>query len=152
MLYLAVSYDPHDWRLFLDNWKRGLKCALIHNGNEYAVAPVGHSVHAKETYEKGKRLLSLIRYVDQKWIICHAPPPLQFPNQRRSTNFSSKHQEYYFLPLFRDYYTDQKFHNTYRVCCNLWIYGHGVKMGPGPQDPGLPQSLKVGPGTPLTFL
>ena len=48
---------------------------MIHNGNEYAVAPVGHSVHAKETYEKGKRLLSLIRYVDQKWIICHAPPP-----------------------------------------------------------------------------
>ena len=27
--------------------------------------------------------------------------------------------------------------------------GHGVKVGPGPRDP--PQSLKVGPGTPLKF-
>ena len=26
---------------------------------------------------------------------------------------------------------------------------HGVKVGPGPRDP--PQSLKVGPGTPLKF-
>ena len=25
---------------------------------------------------------------------------------------------------------------------------HGVKVGPGPRDPGPPQSLKVGPGTP----
>ena len=37
--------------------------------------------------------------------------------------------------------------------------GHGVKVGPGPRDPGPwypetrdpPQSLKVGPGTPLKF-
>ena len=32
------------------------------------------------------------------------------------------------------------------------LNGHGVKVGPGPQDPGTrdpPQSLKVGPGTPL---
>ena len=78
LLYLAVSYDPHDWRLFLNNWKQGLNCALIHNGNEYAVAPVGNSVHTKETCEKRKRLLSLIRYVDQKWIICHGPPTLIF--------------------------------------------------------------------------
>ena len=33
---------------------------------------------------------------------------------------------------------------------------HGVKVGPAlrdprPQDPGPPQSLKVGPGTPLKF-
>ena len=34
------------------------------------------------------------------------------------------------------------------------LNGHGVKVGPGPQDPGTrdpPQSLKVGPGTPLKF-
>ena len=29
--------------------------------------------------------------------------------------------------------------------------GHGVKVGPGHQDPGPPQSLKVGPGIPLKF-
>ena len=32
------------------------------------------------------------------------------------------------------------------------LNGHGVKVGPGPQDPGTrdpPQSLRVGPGTPL---
>ena len=39
------------------------------------------------------------------------------------------------------------------------IFRHGVKVGPAPRDPGpqdpgtrgLPQSLKVGPGTPLKF-
>ena len=31
----------------------------------------------------------------------------------------------------------------------MQIYWHGVKVGPGPRDP--PQSLKVGPGTPLKF-
>ena len=33
-------------------------------------------------------------------------------------------------------------------------YWHGVKVGPGPRDPGPrdpPQSLKVGPETPLKF-
>ena len=36
----------------------------------------------------------------------------------------------------------------------LLALGHGVKVGPGPQDLGPwdpPQSLKVGPGTPLKF-
>ena len=33
--------------------------------------------------------------------------------------------------------------------CKNWQLRHGVKVGPGPRD--LPQSLKVGPGTPLKF-
>ena len=44
--YLGVeSYDPNDWRLFLDSCKRSLKCVLLHNGNEYASVPIAHSVH-----------------------------------------------------------------------------------------------------------
>ena len=66
----VVSYDPNDWRLFLDSSKRSLKCVLLHNGNEYASVPIGHSVHAKETYENVKRFLSLIKYDDHKWVIC----------------------------------------------------------------------------------
>ena len=50
-------------------------------------------------------------------------PPLEFSNQARSTNFSLKHQEYCFLPWFRNY-TDHKFYNIYRVCWYFWkIYG-----------------------------
>ena len=70
LLYLgAVSYDPQDWRLSLNTLKRSLKCGLNHNGNEYAPVPIGHSVHAKETYKKVKQLLSLIKYDDHNWVI-----------------------------------------------------------------------------------
>ena len=47
-------------------------------------------------------------------------PPLQFPKQRRSKNFSFK-QGYCFLWMLR-YYTDQKFRNFYRACYNR-IFG-----------------------------
>ena len=60
MLYLeAVSYDPHDWRLFLDS----LKFVLNHNGIEYASVPIRHSVHAKETHGNIERLLSQVGHL-----------------------------------------------------------------------------------------
>ena len=50
-------------------------------------------------------------------------PEESCPNQIRSKNISFKHQGYCFLRMFRNY-TDQKFHNFYRVCYNFWtIYG-----------------------------
>ena len=37
---------------------------------------------------------------------------------------------------------------------SVWVslIWHGVKVGPGPRDPGPPQSLKVGPQGPLQKL
>ena len=50
-------------------------------------------------------------------------PSLQFSNQTRSKSFIFKHQEYCFFRMFRNY-TDQKFQNFYRACCNFWtLYG-----------------------------
>ena len=52
-----------------------------------------------------------------------AMPPLQFPNQTRSTSFSFKHQGFCFLLALRNY-TDRKLHHFYCVCYNFWtIYG-----------------------------
>ena len=47
----VVPYDSNNWRLFLDSSKRSLKCVLNRNGNEYPSVPIGHFIHAKETYE-----------------------------------------------------------------------------------------------------
>jgi hypothetical protein len=45
------TYDPNDWRLFIDSSKGSLKAVLLHNGNKFASIPVAHSIHLKETYE-----------------------------------------------------------------------------------------------------
>ena len=70
------------------------------------------------------RSVATVRGVAKRGAMPPPPPPqIQFPYQTRSTNFSFLHQEYCFLPMFRNY-TDQKFHNIYRVCYNFWtIYG-----------------------------
>ena len=31
------SYNPEEWRLFMDSSKRSLKCVLLHNGTSYAM-------------------------------------------------------------------------------------------------------------------
>ena len=41
--------------------------------------------------------------------------------------------------------------NFNRYVADASINGRGLKVGPGPQDPGPPQSLRVGSGTPLKF-
>ena len=69
--YLGVdSYDANDWRLLLDSSKRSLKCVLLHDGNEYASVPIGHSVRSEETYASVKQILSLIKYEYHNWVIC----------------------------------------------------------------------------------
>ena len=65
----APPYYPFDWHLFLDSSKQSIKCVLSHNGNEYASAPIGHSVHANETYENLTQFLSLINYDNHKLVI-----------------------------------------------------------------------------------
>ena len=41
--------NPNEWRLFIDSFKRSLKCVLLHNGNKFACVPIGHSVIVKKT-------------------------------------------------------------------------------------------------------
>jgi hypothetical protein len=67
---MSCTYDPNEWRLFIDSSKRSLKAVLLHNGNELASLPLAHSVHLKETYDDMKHLLNAIRYEDHKWLVC----------------------------------------------------------------------------------
>lgn len=66
----VTSYDPKEWRLFLDSSKYSLKCVLLHNGNAYGAVPVGHSVHLREEYEDIKTVIDLLKYHEHQWIIC----------------------------------------------------------------------------------
>ena len=66
----VTSYDPNEWRLFLDSSKRSLKCVLLHNGNIYGSIPIGHSVLMKEKYDNVKTVLELLKYSEHNWIIC----------------------------------------------------------------------------------
>jgi hypothetical protein len=67
---MGYTYDPNEWRLFIDSSKRSLKAVLLHNGNELASLPLAHSVHLKETYDDMKHLLNAIKYNDHKWLVC----------------------------------------------------------------------------------
>ena len=70
LLYLgAPSYYPFDWHLFLGSSRQSIKCVLSRNGNEYASVPIGHSIHANETYENLTQFLSLINYDNHKLVI-----------------------------------------------------------------------------------
>ena len=46
-----MTYDPNDWRLFIDSSKRSLKVVLLNNGNRFGSIPLAYSVTLKEKYE-----------------------------------------------------------------------------------------------------
>ncbi|GFV76506.1 uncharacterized protein TNCV_4727261 [Trichonephila clavipes] len=63
-------YELEEWRIFFYSSKRrSLKAVLLHNGNLYASAPVGYSVHLKECYENHEFILKKLSYSDHKWTI-----------------------------------------------------------------------------------
>ena len=64
------SYDPADWRLFIDSSKASLKVVLLHNGNKFAPVPIGHSTKMKEEYDGIKFVLEKLNYNTHKWLIC----------------------------------------------------------------------------------
>ena len=66
----VIHYEANSWRLFIDSSKRTLKCVLLHNTNEYASIPVGHSTTLKERYEPVKQVLECIKYNQHNWKIC----------------------------------------------------------------------------------
>ena len=61
---LGTTYEPSDWRLFIDSSKRSLKAVLLHNGNTFASIPLAHSIHMKESYENMEILLPKLKYHD----------------------------------------------------------------------------------------
>ena len=63
-------YDTNSWRLFIDSSKRSLKCVLLHNTNEYASIPIGHSTTLKVKYEPVKQVLDCLTYYNHNWKIC----------------------------------------------------------------------------------
>jgi hypothetical protein len=64
------TYNPAEWRLFLDSSKRSLKCVLLHNGNDFGAVPVGHSVHLRETHDDIRVVMDLLKYHEHNWIMC----------------------------------------------------------------------------------
>lgn len=70
MCALDITYDPQEWRLFIDSSKLSLKAVLLHNGNCLPSIPVAHAVHMKETYDNLKQLLNTIEYNKSSWHLC----------------------------------------------------------------------------------
>ncbi len=68
-LYKTDMYEPANWRIFIDSSKESLKAVLLHNGNEYAAVPIGHSTILKESYESLKCLLDSVNYNLHQWRI-----------------------------------------------------------------------------------
>ncbi|GFR26544.1 uncharacterized protein TNCT_554851 [Trichonephila clavata] len=48
MNFMNISYDPNNWRLFLDSSEFSLKTLLLHNGSLLLSIPNGHSVQVKK--------------------------------------------------------------------------------------------------------
>jgi len=67
---LGITYNPENWRLFIDSSKTSLKAVLLHNTNKYASIPIAHSVYLKESYENVKTILDAIDYKQHNWKIC----------------------------------------------------------------------------------
>ena len=64
------EYKPKEWRLFIDSYKRSLKCVLLHNSNMYVPIPVRHSTTLKDRYDLIKTALQHIKYEHHQWVIC----------------------------------------------------------------------------------
>ena len=64
------KYNSDEWRLFIGNSKRSLKCVLLHKGNKFACVPIGHSVVVKEHYVNVKMVLNKLGYSEHNWAIC----------------------------------------------------------------------------------
>lgn len=48
LLKMGLSdYFLNDWRLYIDSFKRSLKCVLLHNGNRYGSILIAHSSKMK---------------------------------------------------------------------------------------------------------
>ena len=65
-----ISYEPSQWRLFIDGSLYSIKAVLLHIGNKLPSIPLAHSVTLKETYEVLSFILDRIKYKEHEWLIC----------------------------------------------------------------------------------
>ena len=63
------SYNPEEWRLFMDSSKRSLKCMLLHNQNSNGTVPIGYSTVLKEQQQYIRTEINLMKYHKHNWII-----------------------------------------------------------------------------------
>ena len=63
------EYNSDEWRLLTDSSKLSLKCALLHNANKFACAPIGNTVIVKEHYLNVKMVLQKLHYSEHNWAI-----------------------------------------------------------------------------------
>lgn len=70
VLTMQNTYNPGDWRLFIDSSKSSLKAVLLHVTNLKSSIPIALSTNTKETYESMKKIMQLIKYEDHNWKIC----------------------------------------------------------------------------------
>lgn len=68
--YFNVSYDPSEWRLFIDASASSCKAVLLHNGNIYPSVPVAYSTSMRETYTNLEKILFSVNYSKHNWLIC----------------------------------------------------------------------------------
>jgi hypothetical protein len=66
---IGITFNPNEWRLFIDSSNRSLKAVLLHNGNQLPSLPLAHSVHLKEEYNSVKLLLDALKYHEYAWEI-----------------------------------------------------------------------------------
>ena len=68
-LFIGITCDLNEWRLFTDSLSWSLKAVLRHNRNRnsYLSLPVAHSVHLKEDYTSAKVLLNALKYDKYGW-------------------------------------------------------------------------------------
>lgn len=66
----SITYVASDWRLFIDSLVRSLMAVLLHNGNTYAIIPVGHSINLKKEYVNLDLVLKKLKYDDHKRKLC----------------------------------------------------------------------------------
>lgn len=57
-----TSYDPDDWRLFIDTGKQSLKAVLLSNKSKDKSVPIAYSNTLKETYTAVQQVLQQIQY------------------------------------------------------------------------------------------
>ena len=62
--------NPKISYLVIDSCKRSFKCVLLHNGNQLASVPLGHSTSPKENYDSVKYVLEKISHCQHEWQIC----------------------------------------------------------------------------------
>uniref|UniRef100_A0A336KP55 CSON011970 protein n=1 Tax=Culicoides sonorensis TaxID=179676 RepID=A0A336KP55_CULSO len=67
--FLDFPHNAKEWRLFMDSNKKSFKVILLHIGNLYPSIPVAYTENTKETRILIEKILNLINYYENEWLI-----------------------------------------------------------------------------------